>query len=132
MFRQWRARAQHGVSRSEAQELLIAAEDAIFQRLSQGRIDSDERYAKSVSVLLDAIADVDAAVVRIGALVIVKCTDESGRTSIGGRTLSSTEVKALERLPELHKVPSEFFDRLALAVSATDLPDAIGDVEAAP
>jgi transcriptional regulator with XRE-family HTH domain len=116
----WRraiTRLASGVTANEVRAQLAKAERAIELAEIDGRqADVDMKEASAVAELLDSLADVPQACIRVGALLLIKYTEPTGAIGLS-RTLSQAEIRAIERFPEIQTKPREVLGALASAVS---------------
>lgn len=73
--------------------------------------------AHSVQELLDSLEDQEYAVVRAGRVLVVKYLRD-GQSVVVTRVLSPTELRVLDRFPEIERNPERVFDALAAALTA--------------
>jgi hypothetical protein len=69
------------------------------------------------------LADVPNAVVRVGAVLIIKQVNEAGEPLVLVRELTSKEVRALELNPGIQKDPRSTLETLAIAVAGLEDDD---------
>lgn len=117
MFRWWRSKAQAGLTSSEVRDRSTKLEHALqLQILDKHQAEVNSREGETVANLLDSLEGVSAACITVGSLVILKYETDAGPV-FHARQLSPSELRAVERFPDLHKNPKKFFESLADAVA---------------
>ena len=84
--------------------------------VAKAQAEVDSLNTASVANLIASIADVPNAVARVGALAVIKYTDEGQDPLLFVRTLSALERKALEKSPGIQRNARHFFELLASTV----------------
>ena len=74
------------------------------------------QQAQAARLLIDSIADVPQACLRMGSVLVLKYQDAGGPVLLT-RNLSQLEMHTLERFPEIQKNPRQVLDALATAVT---------------
>lgn len=108
-------RAKDSASSEPVSERLHKIEKALeLNTLGKARAEVDREKANAVGVLLQAVAQQDSAVLRLGSLVIVKA-----RGQVAAWTISEVEAAALEENSSLVRNPAEILEYLQSLKSAT-------------
>jgi hypothetical protein len=111
------------VTSDEVALRLAKVERAVeLAQLDNRQAEVDGKEAEAVAQLLESLADIPQACMRVGSLLIVKFQDPSGPVVLA-RTLTQPEIRALNRFPEIQARPRDVMKSLDTAV-ATDLETA--------
>jgi hypothetical protein len=117
IFRQAKAVAMEAATSQELRERLAQLERLIeLSVLDSKQAAVNVREAQAARMLIDAIADVPQACLRLGSVLVLKYQDAGGPVLLT-RNLSQLEMHALERFPEIQKNPRQVLDALATAVT---------------
>lgn len=117
IFRRAKAVAMEAATSEELRERLIQLERLIeLNVLESKQAAVNVREAQAARMLIDSIADVPQACLRLGSVLVVKYQDGGGPVLLT-RNLSQLEMHALERFPEIQKNPRQVLDALATAVT---------------
>ncbi len=117
IFRRAKAVAMEAATSEELRERLIQLERLIeLNVLESKQAAVNVREAQAARMLIDSIADVPQACLRLGSVLVVKYQDAGGPVLLT-RNLSQLEMHALERFPEIQKNPRQVLDALATAVT---------------
>jgi hypothetical protein len=120
IFRRSRAWLSKSLSSEEVQTRLIKIERAVeLTVLESKQAAYDSIEAEAVKNLIESLAEVERASVRIGSILVVKYK-VGDETVVLVRNLSQAEVRALERFPEIQTRPDNVFHALGIAISAMD------------
>lgn len=90
--------------------------------ISKHQSEIDANQADAASKVIESLAAIPNAVIKIGSLLIVKNTNSDGQTAVVVKTLTVREMVVLAKRPELLKQPAEILDELGretIASSAT-------------
>jgi hypothetical protein len=93
-----------------------------FIDLNQAEVDSKE--AEAVARLVESLADIPSAVVRVGSISMIKFSTPDGAV-VQTRTLSQIEIRAMERFPETQinpRIALEALSNAVLTLQATEEP----------
>lgn len=82
----------------------------------------DKNQSEALANIITSIKDIPNAAIKIGALIVVKITDEQGSVSLQTRTLSIKELHLLNKKPELLQMPTQILLALAKEVDDEELP----------
>jgi hypothetical protein len=116
-------RVRTGLSSREVTERLEKLEHAgELKILGKQQAEIDAIYAEKLADLMAALEPVPNACVRIGAFMVIKYEGPSGPVILS-RTLSFTEVMAMERFPEIQSNPSKALEALAAVVATLEDTD---------
>jgi hypothetical protein len=108
-------RVKDSASSEPVSERLHKIEKALeLNTLGKARAEVDREKANAVGVLLQAVAQQDSAVLRLGSLVIVKA-----RGQVAAWTISEVEAAALEENSSLVRNPAEILKYLQSLETAT-------------
>lgn len=117
IFRRAKAVAMEAATSQELRERLIQLERIIeLNILDSKQAAVNVREAQAARMLIDSVADIPQACLRLGSVLVVKYQDSGGPVLLS-RNLSQLEVHALERFPEIQKNPRQVLDALATAVT---------------
>jgi hypothetical protein len=117
IFRRVKAAAMEAATSQELRERLIQLERLIeLNAFDSKQAAVNVREAQAARMLIDAIADVPQACLRLGSVLVLKYQDAAGPVLLT-RNLSQVEMHALERFPEIQKNPRQVLDALATAVT---------------
>lgn len=115
-FKKWLVRAKELLTSEQLMERFESGERALqLAYVNKAQSEVDKNHSEAASNLLRAIEDIDQGVCQIGSILVVKTTDDSGRTRVVTRTLTQRELMLIERDQNLLKCPStvlEALDRL--------------------
>jgi hypothetical protein len=119
----WRralANLRGNTSSDEIQQRLLRVERALeLESMDKQQAQVDSKTASAVSQLMSSLADVPQAVVRVGSILLIKYQSDTGTVFLV-RSLSQTEIRAMDQFPELQTRPERLLDALALAVENID------------
>lgn len=128
IFRRYFAALGKGLSSQEVKDRLAKAERAIeLLAIDSRQAQVDQQIASAVTGLVSAFSDVSSACVRIGSILFVKYSTSSGPVVLV-RTLSQTEIVAIERFPEIQRDPLKALESLALAIADIDQSSGSGSL----
>jgi hypothetical protein len=117
IFRRAKAVAMEAATSQEMRERLIQLERLIeLKVLDSKQAAVNVQEAQAARMLIDGIADIPQACLRLGSVLVVKYEDAGGPVLLT-RNLSQLEMHALERFPEIQKNPRQVLDALATAVT---------------
>lgn len=86
----------------------------------------DKNQSEALANIITSLKDIPNAAIRIGALIIVKVTDNEGTVNLQTRTLSIKELHLLNKNPELLKYPQQILQALAEEIK-DDIPPSISE-----
>lgn len=116
-FRRAKAVAMEAATSQELTERLMQLERVIELNILESKQAAvNVREAQAARMLIDSVADIPQACLRLGSVLVVKYQDSGGPVLLS-RNLSQLEVRALERFPEIQKNPRQVLDGLATAVA---------------
>lgn len=72
----------------------------------------DEKHAQAFASVMASANDVPNFAVKLGAILIIKTTDDSGETSVASITLTQRQLLALDSEPHLFKEPAKLLEVL--------------------
>ena len=122
IFRRLRGKIHDGVASDFAQARLSELEQRFtIEAVGRTQAQVDEIVTGNAVQLIAALADIPNAVVRVGALMVIKYTDELDRAVMLQRQLTSMEIRALERNPGIQANPARALELLSIAVR--ELPE---------
>ncbi|MEA5362907.1 hypothetical protein VA596_25465 [Amycolatopsis sp., V23-08] len=131
IFRRSWSRVKGFLKSDEVAELREKAGRALeIQGLMIPEADVTFKLSQSASQLIASVADVPSACLRLGSILLIKYTLDTSGPVLLVRNLSTSEILALERYPEIQKNPSMALEMLATAIetsSTMDSPE--GDAE---
>ena len=115
-MRAW-ASIRRALTSDDVREISVKAERALELRyLDSEQADVDDKIAAAVAKLLSAVVDVPSVCIRAGSIMLIKYQTPQGPV-VQTRNLSQLEIGALERFPEIQRVPHKALESLALAIS---------------
>ena len=119
-FRRARAVATEAATSQELRERFIQLEHVIaLNSLDSKQAAVNVGEAEAARKLIESIADVPQACLRLGSLLVVKYQDAGGPVLLT-KNLSQPEMHALDRSPEILENPRQALDALADAVPQDD------------
>jgi hypothetical protein len=120
-IRAW-VRLRAGFSRPAVQERLAKLERAAQLPLLDGpQMDITHTAAEAFGAVMEQLADVDRASIRVGSLLVMKFRVD-GEFIVITRTLNTGEMLLLDQYPELQRHPEQLLDGLSrLAAQQVDL-----------
>lgn len=122
IFRRLRGKIQDGVASDYAQARLSELEQRFtLEAVGRTQAEVDAIVTDNAVQLIAALADIPNAVVRVGALMVIKYTNEAGGPVMLQRQLTSIEIRALERNPGIQAHPARALELLSIAVR--ELPE---------
>lgn len=122
IFRRLRGKIHDGVASDYAQARLSELEQRFtLEAVGRTQAEVDAIVTDNAVQLIAALADIPNAVVRVGALMVIKYTNEAGGSVMLQRQLTSMEIRALERNPGIQAHPARALELLSIAVR--DLPE---------
>ena len=117
IFRRAKAVAMEAATSQELRERRIQLERLIeLSVLDSKQAAVNVQQAQAARLLIDSIADVPQACLRMGSVLVLKYQDAGGPVLLT-RNLSQLEMHTLERFPEIQKNPRQVLDALATAVT---------------
>lgn len=120
IFRRAKAVAMEAATSEQLRERFIQLERIIELSLLESKQAAvDVQEAQAARMLIDSIANVPQACLRVGSVLVVKYQDAGGPVLLT-RNLSKLEMHALERFPEIQKNPRQALDALATAVTFSE------------
>ncbi|TCC18659.1 hypothetical protein [Kribbella sindirgiensis] len=120
IFRRSKAAAQKALRSKDLQDRLIKVERAVeLEKIDLKQAEVDIREAEAAGKLMQSLAEIPQACIRIGSMFLIK-HDSPGGQVVLIRNLSQLEIRALEKFPEIQKDPRSAIDALAIAISAMD------------
>jgi hypothetical protein len=125
-FQRLRARARSPEAQKALHERLMTLERAVEVRaLSVPESLANMQNAQALAAVIQALDNNTSAAISLGPLLILKTHHADGTNTIHSKMLTTAELRALERRPELLKDPETLL--LLLNPSPIDEPKAIGD-----
>lgn len=122
IFRRLRGKIHDGVASDFAQARLSELEQRFtLEAVGRSQAEVDAIVTDNAVQLIAALADIPNAVVRVGALMVIKYTDGLDRPVMLQRQLTSMEIRALERNPGIQADPARALELLSIAVR--ELPE---------
>ncbi|ABW33432.1 pentapeptide repeat-containing protein [Acaryochloris marina] len=94
------------------QELYRTGKANILTRLEWKGVESSKQLAEATAALLENVDKFDNVVLQAGKIIVVKITDENGKSTLCSRTVSSEIKFLLERTPQLIDNPQALYDLL--------------------
>lgn len=123
IFRRSRAALRRGIDSAEVPQRLAKVERALeLNYLDRHQAEVDATKAGAVQQLLDSLANVPQACIRVGSIFLLKYENTRGPVVLI-RTLSQLEIHALEKYPEIQTDPPKALEALATAVAALEPAD---------
>ena len=122
-FKRMLVKSQEKLSSEEVMDRLKEAEYGIeVNTILKQQSEIDRNQSEALSNIITSLKDIPNAAIRIGALVVVKLTDEEGAVSLQTRTLSIKELHLLNKKPELLQMPKQILKALAKEISDVEPP----------
>jgi hypothetical protein len=114
-FRKAFAAIRRGLNSRQLRDRLAEGERALQLAIVEDRqAEVDLKKAQAASELINSLQDVPNACIQMGSLLLVKSETPNGQ-AILARTLSKSEMRALEKYPELQKNPEKIMEALSMA-----------------
>lgn len=82
--------------------------------------EATNKYAASAALLVESLANVNSAAIRLGALLLIKTTDGSGVAHVFVNTISPFLSQMLDAKPELLKSPEIILELLSKELSRNE------------
>lgn len=124
IFRQSKAKAIEALTSQELQDRLIKVERALeLEYLDLKQAEVDVREGQAVANLVAALRDIPRACLRVGSILLIKYSVDDVPVLVS-RPLSQLEIRALERYPEIQRVPEKALEALTMAIENLELPSA--------
>ena len=122
IFRRSKAKAVEALGSKELQDRLVKVERALeLEYLDIKQADVDVREAQAVANLIAALKDIPRACQRVGSILLIKYSVDDVPVLVS-RPLSQLEMRALERYPEIQRVPEKALEALVMAMENLELP----------
>jgi hypothetical protein len=126
-FKRLIAKSSEKLSSEDVQDRLKEAEYGIeVNTILKKQSEIDKNQSEALSNIITSLKDIPNAAIRIGALIVVKLTDEEGAVSLQTRTLSIKELHLLNKKPELLQMPKQILQALAKEID-DNLPPQISE-----
>ncbi|AUC20605.1 hypothetical protein BTO15_00075 [Polaribacter sejongensis] len=117
------AKSKKKLSSDEVKNRLSEAEYGIeVNTILKPQSEIDKNQSEALSNIITSLKDIPNAAIRIGALIVVKLTDEEGSVSLQTRTLSIKELHLLNKKPELLQMPKQILQALAKEIKNDEPP----------
>jgi hypothetical protein len=114
-WRRAKAFIRKGLTSQEFTDRMTKLERAIELRaIYNHQADVDLKVSEAVSQLVASMEGISQACLQVGSILMVKYEDATGPVLIT-RTMSATEVRALERFPEIQRNPRKAIEALVTA-----------------
>jgi hypothetical protein len=118
IFRRSWSRAKIVATSDQMKERLEKLERAIeVQGLILPEADAVAKYSQAVQALVHSLSQVETACIRIHSILLIKYQTAQGSVILN-KTLTTAEIRALERYPEIQKEPSKALEMLAFSVDS--------------
>jgi hypothetical protein len=118
IFRRAKAVLESGAEAAELGQRMAKIERALeLTYLDRTQAEVDAAKAGAVQQLLESLADIPQACIRVGSILLLKFENARGPVVLI-RTLSQLEIHALERYPEIQTDPPKALEALATAISS--------------
>lgn len=113
-FKRIIAKSKEKLSSEDVKDRLKEAEYGIeVNTILRQQSEIDKNQSEALSNIISSLKDIPNAAIRIGALIVVKLTDNDGSVSLQVRTLSIKELHLLNKKPELLQMPKQILQALA-------------------
>jgi Tfp pilus assembly protein PilZ len=121
-------RTRKAAESQEVRDALEKAKTAIELAYLDGpQAAANEKQAQGASAVIAALSNIESACIQAGSLLVVKCTNDDGRSAIFARTLSPVELKRLESNQAMLQRP----DDILAWLTAQATPAEVDEVAAA-
>jgi type I restriction enzyme, R subunit len=107
------ARSKEVLSKDEVTDRLKEAEYALEVKVIKDQSEADKNYAEAFSNVINSTKDIPNIALKIGSLIIIKTTSETGEASVVSRNLTILELHLLNKRPDLMLKPKEILNALA-------------------
>lgn len=122
-FKRLIAKSHEKLSSEDVQDRLKEAEYGIeVNTILKQQSEIDKNQSEALSNIITSLKDIPNAAIRIGALIVVKLTDDEGAVSLQTRTLSIKELHLLNKKPELLQMPKQILQALAKEIDDDQPP----------
>lgn len=127
IFRRFRGKLKTGLSSDYVQQKLQELDQRTsIEIIGRSRAEADAIKTSSAVSLIASLADIPNAVVRVGAILVIKQTI-NGTPAAVIRELSTREIRALELNPGIQREPQSVLQLLAAAVAHLEEDAGKGD-----
>jgi hypothetical protein len=122
-FKRMVAKSQEKLSSEEVLDRLKEAEYGIeVNTVLKQQSEIDKNQSEALANIITSLKEIPRAAIRIGALIVVKLTDNVGAVSLQTRTLSIKELHLLNKKPELLQKPEHILQALAKEIRENESP----------
>lgn len=117
------AKSKNAITNENVTDRLKEAEYGIeVNGILKQQSEIDKNQSEALSNIITSLKDIPNAAIRIGALIVVKITDNEGVVNLQTRTLSIKELHLLNKKPELLQMPKQILQALAKEVDDNTPP----------
>jgi hypothetical protein len=122
-FQKMFAKSKDVLTQPEVVKRLEKIERAVeIAKISKPQAEADEKQANAISKLIKALERTRNGAVQAGSVLVVKTTPAKGSPVIMARTLTQSEMIALENNQVLLQNPGELLGKLSEACAAAKMP----------
>ena len=101
------------LSREQVTERLKEAEYALEVQILKSQSEVDKNQSEALSNVITSLKDIPNAAIRIGSLLVVKTTSETGEVGLVVQTLSLSQLHHLNKNPSLLTQPKNILEKLS-------------------
>lgn len=126
IWRRARTRLRSGITSEEVRRRLVKLERALeLAHLDARQAEVDSKTAMAVTQLIASLDAIPQACLLVGSILIVKYHDGNAPV-LYSRNLTQSEIRALEKFPEIQTKPAGVLEALATALANLPSIDAQG------
>jgi hypothetical protein len=113
-FQRIKFKLKHPKTQEEIEDLYNKGKQALEAKyLNLPTAEATEKIANAASKIIDSIADIDEAAIRLGAIIIVKI-NKNGRSIIVSETVSPSLASTLDNMPNILSNPRAVYELLSV------------------
>lgn len=112
-YKKFVAKSKKAMTDKEVTDRLKEMEYALEVKILKDQSEVDKNQSEALSNILKSVENISNAAIKIGSLLVVKITSESGEASVQVRSLSILELHLLNKRPDLLLKPKEILQALA-------------------
>lgn len=114
------AKSKEILTEEEVQNKLKEVEYALEVKILKDQSEVDKNQSEALSNILKSVENIPNAAIKIGSLLVVKITSETGEATVQVRSLTILELHLLNKRPDLLLKPNEILGALATMIEEND------------